>query len=292
MKKLLLLVALVNCLLAKDLYLDIKYWNLPDLDYKDMIAKERDKDIYSVWINKRVPFTIVSNVTNEFAIRSFSTFYKRICSSNLTRMKDTKEFNRNCMLLAPGVSRNFSVKVYNYIDMNSVFDINPNMFVLNKELGIIVFNIGEGYEFNDKLSDLTKIKLKHIDSVISNFKKQSGLLDHQIVALGTFGVSKKSLETYVKSKGFKVALREKNTLIKKNSKYLKVNAQNIIYNTKNIDFLRKMEVESNIADFKKDYVINSTNENEKRKNFYEKVSPYYPLKIQVKHNFEYFIEKE
>ena len=106
----------------------------------DFISNKKEKKIFNEWLNsEQNPFTIFSNVNEEYAIKSISVFHKNYCTKDLTE-KDNID-KKNCILIAPGLTKTFFFKQYNAIDRKDIYRTKPVMYSLNNELGVIIFDL-------------------------------------------------------------------------------------------------------------------------------------------------------
>jgi len=276
---------------TQDSIIGFKYLSLNDnLKNTDFISGKRDKEVFHYWLNhKQVSFSIVSNVTDQFAVRSFSTFYRPICIDQLKINKDIREEKRDkkeniatCIILSPTIPQSYKVKTFKYSNVNRRFDITPVMFIINKKIGIIVFDIFNDQYIKEKnLTKEQKLTLLEINNVFLELSKKTGISLKNMIAVGNFGVNKKTLEKFIRKK--LEVLIDKATLIKKiDKKYVQRNTEHII-KFKESDFLKNPIVDYSIAFLKKEYMTKNKKENMKR--FYKKVNHSMPLKFFIKYDF-------
>jgi len=268
-----------------------KYWKLPDLKNVDLIKKEKDIEIYKKWISSRPMFTIVNNVTEEFAIRKFSTFFKPMCTNNLGdknyRMENREspqvENSSICLLIAPGLSRDYNYKKYKYRDRNNDFNVKPALYALKNEVGIMVFNLSDKFYYKKEVPKDLKHEIESIDKAINQFAEISGIKKENIITIGSFGVSKHTLSSLMDSKDKKVLISGGSKIVKINKKYELKSTEHIILSKKST-IAKNIEIDYNMQYMSKKY--GSKDKNLNLQNFSENVSNYYPLSLKINHDFK------
>lgn len=277
--KLFLIACSINVLFAKQVEFDLKYWHLSEMSYMDFVSNKKEKKIFNDWLNSEPnPFTIFSNVSEEYAVKSISVFHKNYCTKDLTE-KDNID-KKNCILIAPGLTKTFSFKQYNAIDRNDIFRNKPIMYSLNNELGVIIFDLSNSKE---SINSSLELELKYIENVYDYFKKESQLNDQQIIILGNFGVTNKELEKYINKNKFKLNIKEPTEIITVNNKTGLADTINIITHIDN-NVVKNIKIWSNI------HMLNPDNKKLNKKEELEfirtKLSNFYPLSIRISYDFK------
>ena len=251
--------------LEKDILFGVKYWKLPQLTYQDLISKNKDKNTYKKWIQDNHYFSIISNVTDEHAIKSINTFNKSVCSNSTS----TKDNRKTCVLMSPQVESKIFVKVYNYIDIDKFFLNRPAQFTINDSIGFIVLDITDNhYLREEEIPKNTLLVYRNINKILEKFSKQSGLKKQDIIVLGNFGITKELLEKYIE-KDFVVELKTGSKII--NEKQL-VSTDHIIYHKEKK--IKSPEIQYNVA-------LGKT-----KKEYLEKVAEHYPFSFRVQQRIE------
>ncbi len=277
--KFFIIVCSINILFAKQVEFDLKYWHLSEMSYMDFITNTKDKKIFNEWLNSEPnPFTIFSNVNEEYAVKSISVFHKNYCTKDLTE-KDSVE-KKNCLMIAPGLTKTFFFKQYNSIDRNDIFRSKPIMYSLNNELGVIVFDLSNKKE---SLNSSLELELKHIENVYEYFKRESQLKDNQIIILGNFGVTNKELEKYINKSKFKLHIKDSTEIISVNNKVGLTDTVNLITHLDNT-VVKNVKIWHNI------HLLDKNNKSLSKKEELEfinsKLSNYYPLSIRISYDFK------
>lgn len=277
--KFFIIVCSINILFAKQVEFDLKYWHLSEMSYMDFITNTKDKKIFNEWLNSEPnPFTIFSNVNEEYAVKSISVFHKNYCTKDLTE-KDSVE-KKNCLMIAPGLTKTFFFKQYNSIDRNDIFRSKPIMYSLNNELGVIVFDLSNKKE---SLNSSLELELKHIENVYEYFKRESQLKDNQIIILGNFGVTNKELEKYINKSKFKLHIKDSTEIISVNNKVGLTDTVNLITHLDNT-VVKNVKIWHNI------HLLDKKNKSLSKKEELEfinsKLSNYYPLSIRISYDFK------
>lgn len=277
--KCLLIISSFNFLSAKTISFDLKYWHLSQMSYVDFITNTKDKKIFNEWLNGEPnPFTIMSNVSEEYAIRSISVFHKDSCSKDLT--KNDSVDKKTCLMLAPGTTNTFTFKQYNLSDRTDIYRSKPIMYSLNNELGVIVFDLSNKKE---TLSSSGEMELKYIDNVYEYFKKESQLTDNQIIMIGNFGATTKELEKFIDQKKFNIQIKDFTEIVNNNNKLSLTDTIHVITH-KNNTIVKNIKIWHNI------HLLDEKNKTLNKKEELEfvnsKLSNYYPLSLRIEYDFK------
>ncbi len=278
--KILLLISSVSLLSAKTISFDLKYWHLSEMSYVDFIANNKDKKIFHEWLNAEPnPFTIMSNVTEEYALRSMSVFHKDSCSKDLNNKPQSSE-KKTCIMLAPGTTGTFNFKQYNIKDNKDIYRTKPIMYSLNNELGIIVFDLSNKKE---SANSSTELELKNIDNVYEFFKKESQLKDNQIIMIGNFNATTKELEKFVDQTKYNVQMKDFTEIINNNNKLSLLDTVHVISH-KNNSIVKNIKIWHNIHLLEEKN--KSLNKKEELEFINSKLSNYYPISIKIEYDFK------
>lgn len=266
---------------AEKIAFDVKFLKLPELSYVDLLTQKYNKTIYNQWLLKdKNPFTFITNVKEEYAVKSFSIFYKNYCSKDLSEKNEIDQ--KTCFLMAPGVSRDFDFKQINILDSNDIFRKKPIMYMLNNELGFIVIDLTDKYY--SKPDAFLELELNNIENLFKQFENLSGLKKDQIILLGNFGTSEKNLEKYINKNKFVIHSKEFSELTKINSKIRMANSVYAITYKEGKSLVKNMNFEYNIHLL--DKKNKSLNKKEEMDYIFDRVSNYYPLTLKISYDFK------
>lgn len=272
MKKIILISIIVSASLFAET-LSVKYWKLPTMTYQDTVSGQKDSDLYKKWIrNNSSDLVIFNNVSDQFAIDRFATFFKPICTAPLNINK-----NKICIYTSPTLSNDISIKIMPSDDPNNLFDIKPIMFIINNELGIIVM---------DSIENSTKSSSKYIEPTIQYFSRKSNIKESNIAVIGSFDKPGDSLKSFLNT-NLDVKFIT-GTKIIKNGKYNLSSTENLIL-PKNLIF-NKALIQYDVLQLSSKYSI--SNKQESMELFRSNVSPYYPISFQINYEFEKMISKK
>jgi hypothetical protein len=275
----------------KNQIIGVKYWSLNNLTNKDFILNKRDKILFRKWINnKPTLLNFVTNVSDQFAVRTFATFHNTICLDMLNSDKklitknNKKRYNKNiatCMILSPYFPREYKIKALKYSNFSYQFKITPTIFIINEKIGFILFEIFPNkYKSYKELTKKEKEMLSSIKDVFRETTKRTGILPKNLIALGHFGVSKFTLAKIL-GKDFDILI-DKSTFIEKDkesNEYKQRNTEHII-TLKNNNLIKNEIVDYQVAFLKKEYKTKSKKKNMEL--FYNKINTTFPLKFFVK----------
>jgi hypothetical protein len=235
----------------------VKYWSMPTMNYKDTITGEKDFLTYKRWL-KATPtdLAIINNVTDKFVIDRYASFYIPVCSRELTEDKTKKV----CIYKSPTMPKKVSITVING-ERGKKYKINPVMFVLNQQMGIIVVS-------GDDQIDIPELK--------KYFSAKSRINNENIIIVGSF--KKESINA--------LAGTEEKSRISTGTKIIDTgltSSENII--TANVSPIVTNEVVSyDVMLFDKKY--SGKNKTENQLAFKKYVSEYYPLQFQLNFDFK------
>lgn len=270
MKLILIITMLLNTLINAEV-INVKYWKLPDISYNDSVLNKKDMSFYKKWIRSDSPeIVILNNVTNKHVIDIVGTFFKPICATPSDNQK-----SQMCIYLAPTVSSDIKIKIFNSTDTNHVagqFEISPIMFQINKEIGIIVIDTQKG---------TNKKPYKYIEYLKDYFIKKSGLKNENIFIIGSFNAQEDELMKHLDKSKHIVKFKTGSTIIK-NQKYELMSTENIITHV-NSKFLKYENIQYNV--FQLDSKYSTKNKQENMKLFSENVSEYLPITFKIDYDF-------
>lgn len=277
--KIFLIAFSINMLQAKQIEFDLKYWHLSEMSYLDFVSNNKDKKIFYQWLTSEPnPFTIYSNVSEDYAVKSINVFYKNYCSKDLTENDNVDK--KTCLSIAPGLTNTFFFKQYNAIDKNNIYRTKPLMYSLNNELGVIVFDLTNKKESINSSLDL---ELKYIESVYNYFKKESQLNDNQIIMIGNFGVTAKELSQYLDKTKFKLNIKDSTEIVSTSNKVGLSDTVNVISHINN-------NIVKNIKIWYDIHLLDNKNQSLTKKEELDfiknKLSNYYPISIKVSYDFK------
>lgn len=251
--------------------INVKYWKLPNMTNKDIILENKDGNLYKNWLRSNSPeLVILNNITDKYAIDRFSTFFKPICSTQLDPKKP-----QVCIYTSPTLSKDIKIKILNSNDTNNfgkTFDLAPVMFIINKELGLIVIDIP---------ADSTKKSYRYLNLVKEYFSARSGIDVKNIAIIGSFGTSAENLNKSIDKSKEKIKFTTGSKIIK-NTKYELDSTENIIVSKNNISIKNEL-IQYNVTQISKKYSTKDKQENMKL--FSQFASEYYPITFVIEHDF-------
>jgi hypothetical protein len=272
MKKVVLISLIVSASLFAE-SLSVKYWKLPTMTYQDTVLGKKDSDLYKKWIrNNSSDLVIFNNVSDQFAIDRFATFFKPICSSPLGKNK-----SKTCIYTSPTLSNDTSIKIMPSDDINNLFDIKPIMFIINNEIGIVVM---------DSIDNSTKSSSKYIETTIKYFAKKGNLKESNIAVIGSFDKSGDYLKSSL-TKDLDVKFTT-GTKIVKNGKYNLYSTENLI--TPKNEIFNKALIQYDVTQLSSKY--STANKQESMELYSSNVSQYYPISFRINYEFEKIISKK
>jgi hypothetical protein len=239
----------------------VKYWSMPTMNYKDTITGEKDFLTYKRWL-KATPtdLAIINNVTDKFVIDRYASFYIPVCSRELTEDKTKKV----CIYKSPTMPKKVSITVING-ERGTKYKIDPVMFVLNKQMGIIVVSTDDDDDDNINIPELKKY-----------FSERSRINNENIIVVGSFKAE--SINA--------LAGTEEKSRISTGTKIIDTgltSSENII--TAKVSPIVTNEVVSyDVMLFDKKY--SGKNKTENQLAFKKYVSEYYPLQFQLNFDFK------
>lgn len=270
MKLIFISIILLSTLINAEV-INVKYWKLPKLTNKDIILNDKDGQLYKKWLRSNSPeLVIINNITEKSAIDKLATFFKPICAIELN-----KDAPYPCIYTSPTLSKDIKIKIINSNDTNNfsgAFELSPAMFVINKQIGIIVI---------DTPNNSTKKSFKYLDIVKKYFSEKSGINTNNIFIIGSFGTTAESLNTSIDKSKEKIKFLTGSKIIK-NNKYELTSTENIIV-SKNSSLIKNELIQYNITQMSKKYATNDKQENMKL--FSDHVSEYYPISFVIEFDF-------
>jgi len=277
--------------------LSLKYMKLKNLTYKSLMSKDRDGKVIQEWFFKnRTNLSLFSGIEEIWGLKSLIPFYKISCTKDLNfknytyynveklrkkRIAHLPYIEKDCLVKEARINVNHKFKEYLYDNRMKVqFRQNPSIFTIDKKIAIITFNLEDSFYEKRSVNDNLKIELKSLSKAIRDISKVVDIPLSNLVIVGSFGVSAKTLNYFLNDKEFEI-LVDKGSVIKeyKKGKYSLYPTEHII-RFKGSKVIKDYKIDYGIQFIKEDY-YRSKDKNLNTKNFKEKVNPYYPILINI-----------